>query len=284
MSFILGYYIKATVTGKRSVENWAAPVADQFDTNISTVLGGGDSFVVMFVVSVRDARSTRGGGANSTRGAVTGACSTRGVASAPVPSGSKWYGPHCPKWLGPGAEYLTGKYAGDDGFDTLGLSKDGDKFAKNTKFGLLHARWAMLGRLGCVTPELLVKYSGVEVAESVRFKNGGALLDGTPIAYLNFPGLIHTQSFLANIATQVLLMGAVEYFRENSGPLGEAAGMYTGGAFESLGLGNEPDTLAELQVKEIKNGRLAMFSILEFYIQAAVAGEGHVENCAAHAA
>ncbi|XP_021732295.1 chlorophyll a-b binding protein 7, chloroplastic-like isoform X3 [Chenopodium quinoa] len=178
---------------------------------------------------------------------------------------SRWYGGERPRWLGPipfeYPSYLIGQLPGDYGFDLAGLGKDPDALLRYYNFEILHARWAMLGALGALIPEILDLSGASHFAEPVWWRVGYSKLMVGP-EYARYCGIEALEPL------GIFLPGDINY---------------PGGVlFDPLNLSNDPVAFEELKVKEMKNGRLAMVAWLGFFIQAAVTGKGPIENLVEH--
>lgn len=178
------------------------------------------------------------------------------VITAIAPGETKWF---------PGAvspSYLDGSMAGDYGFDPLRLGADtgaGSPLPYYREAELMNGRWAMTATLGIVATELL----GLP-----KWYEAGALdynLDTTAL-----------------IGVEVLVMGFLEACRiDGFNKTGETGLLYSY-PFDPLGLAVNSDTKKELQLKELKNARLAMVAFLGMASQYAVTGMAPVECLKKH--
>eukprot|EP00211_Chloroparvula_japonica_P016750 CAMPEP_0119122224 /NCGR_PEP_ID=MMETSP1310-20130426/2546_1 /TAXON_ID=464262 /ORGANISM="Genus nov. species nov., Strain RCC2339" /LENGTH=275 /DNA_ID=CAMNT_0007111847 /DNA_START=33 /DNA_END=860 /DNA_ORIENTATION=- len=194
--------------------------------------------------------------------------------------------PGQPSWL-PGAKnpaYLDGSLPGDFGWDPLGLGSDPETLKWYGQAELVHARFAMLGAAGILLPEAAAKIgiswpgAGVSWVDAGKFEY-----------FTDYKTLWTIQLFLMGWAeTRRYLdykspgsMNQDPAFTGNKLPDGNSPG-YPGGIFDPFGWSK--GDLKTLQLKEIKNGRLAMFSMLGFYGQQAVTGMTPLEAWAKHVA
>lgn len=195
--------------------------------------------------------------------------------------------------------YLDQSLPGDVGFDPLGLSdpEGAGVFVSPSWLAyseVVHARFAMLGAAGMVTPEALGKM-GVIPSETalVWFKNGtvgpttapGALDVYWSDPFTLFFGMLTLMGF-----AEMRRLGdyrkpgcmSKQYFLGMEGIFaGSGDPSYPGGQFFNM-LNLAQDDMMKMKTREIKNGRLAMIACFGIYIQAIATGTGPVENLLSH--
>merc|ERR1712187_18951 len=188
-------------------------------------------------------------------------------------------------WL-PGSsapDHLDGSIEGDFGFDPLGLGKDAQSLKWYRQAELQHARWAMLAVSGILVQSI--------VKPEVDFLEAGKVVADNSYA-----------SFGSLLVIQLLLMAWVEGRRwqdirkpgSTSEPAGNFLGLegilggkgdlgYPGGAFDPAGFSRgSANQLADLKLKEIKNGRLAMLAYVGFSCANVSSGKGPIEAIQFH--
>ena len=151
----------------------------------------------------------------------------------------------------------------------------------------------MLGAAGCLAPEALAQWGVIPKETGVVWWASGVI--GPASADFPYWGSVYTIFFMQVIFMQFAEIRRIQDYR-NPGSMGEQyfLGMeamlggsgdpaYPGGSFFNLfGLGNTPEKLADLKLKEIKNGRLAMVAMLGLGAQATMTHVGPWANLMDH--
>lgn len=173
------------------------------------------------------------------------------------------------KWLPIGGvkapKLLDGSFAGDVGFDPLGLAKSKNGLYWMRESELRHGRLAMLAAVGWPLSELWHK----ELAQAFGLESILANGDRAP-SLLN--GGLSNGWASGMLIMSMLIAGILEGQAMNSGNIfwaAEKPADYIPGdlGFDPMNLHGARGNKKEMQTAEIKNGRLAMIAITAFAFQ-----------------
>ena len=197
------------------------------------------------------------------------------------------YGLSRSKWMGASTvppSHLKGTVAGDYGFDPAGLSADPAQFQRMRESEIMHGRWAMLGVVGCILPEAIRSGTTGEdgMLKNAWFKVFSTSDGAEGIAGLDLVASIQKNPTLLALVAMLVVVSVAEVLRTKEEGIER---IYPGGGvFDPLSLAFDADCAKDLKVREIKNGRIAMVTMLGFFLQAAATGKGPVENLIDHLA
>ena len=166
---------------------------------------------------------------------------------------------------------LTGALAGDAGFDPLGFAKTDADLMNYREAEIKHARLAMLAAAGWPLSEVFDKKIAValgmtpliDAADRAPSVLNGGLGKVSPIYWIGVLGVAAAIEF---IGTSKSKSGDDKYFPGNFG-------------FDPLGVYPKDEAgQMNMQLAEIKNGRLAMIAIFGFAIQEFVSKVGVIDE------
>lgn len=172
--------------------------------------------------------------------------------------------------------YLNGSLPGDNGFDPLGLAEDPENLKWYVQAELVNGRWAMLGVVGMLLPEVFTKIGIINAPQWFDAGKQEYFASSSTLFVIEFilfhyveirrwqdiknPGCVNQDPIFKNYSLAPHECG------------------YPGGPFNPL---NFAPTL-EAKEKELANGRLAMLAFLGFIVQHNVTGKGPFENLLQH--
>ena len=166
---------------------------------------------------------------------------------------------------------LDGSMPGDVGFDPVGFAKTSQELMNYREAEIKHARLAMLAAAGWPISELLDK----KIANGIGLTPVLDASDRAPSVLNGGLGKISPIYWVACLA----LAGAIDVYGITQAQQNKADYFPGNLGFDPLGL--YPKTEAEqldMQLKEIKNGRLAMIAITAFAVQEFVQKIGVVDE------
>lgn len=166
---------------------------------------------------------------------------------------------------------LKGQYAGDNGFDPLGFATCEGRLSYYREAEIKHARLAMLAAAGWPLSEILDR----QIANALGMT---PLLDTTDRAPILFTGGASSVSdkFWFGVLGLSALVELQGFFRRIA-----RDPEYFPGHLDFDPLGLYPDTYGErreMQLAEIKHGRIAMMAVLFYGIQETLTGKGIIDG------
>lgn len=178
--------------------------------------------------------------------------------------------------------YLDGSLPGDFGFDPFSLGENPVTLQWYQQAELQHGRWAMLGAAGVLFPEVLASLGQGGPAAATPWYDAGkfeffapaSALFGVQFFLMSWVELRRLQDMKTPGSTNVDPIYTNNKLPDNNSP------GYPGGIFDPLGFSK--GNVAEYQLKELKNGRLAMMAFAGFVVQHITTGTTPLKNLGAH--